>query len=344
MDSTALVIVDSSTALLIPSTALAEAGASADRAAASSVLHDYQIRKSPATLRRQRADLALFAAFLGAAGVKVGMLADDIDTWVGVSWGLVAGFVRWQVQQGYAIGSVNVRLATVKAYAKIGVQAGVISPEAYAMIKTVAGYRHAEGRHVDEGRDVVRIGAKKASSVLISSDLAARLKAPGNTPQARRDAVLMCLLLDHGLRVGEVAVLQVEHISVKTGTMTFYRPKVHKVQTHRLTEDTRAALRAYLKFDVSLSLGPLLLGSSKGGKLGGGMAARNITARVTVLGARLNLAGLSAHDCRHYWATAAVRAGTDIKALQDAGGWSSPAMPLRYAESASIANEGVRLS
>jgi hypothetical protein len=35
---------------------------------------------------------------------------------------------------------------------------------------------------------------------------------------------------------------------------------------------------------------------------------------------------------------------TDIKALQTAGGWNSPAMPLRYAEENTIANEGVVLS
>ncbi len=29
--------------------------------------------------------------------------------------------------------------------------------------------------------------------------------------------------------------------------------------------------------------------------------------------------------------------------LQDAGGWNSPAMPLRYVEKAKIANQGVRL-
>ena len=34
---------------------------------------------------------------------------------------------------------------------------------------------------------------------------------------------------------------------------------------------------------------------------------------------------------------------TDIKSLQDAGGWSSPAMPLRYAETNKIANQGVKL-
>ena len=32
-----------------------------------------------------------------------------------------------------------------------------------------------------------------------------------------------------------------------------------------------------------------------------------------------------------------------IDHLQEAGGWNSPAMPLRYVETAKIANEGVNL-
>ena len=52
---------------------------------------------------------------------------------------------------------------------------------------------------------------------------------------------------------------------------------------------------------------------------------------------------VSAHDCKHYWATAALKAGTNLKSLQDAGGRNSPAMPLRYVESAKIVNEGVKL-
>lgn len=39
---------------------------------------------------------------------------------------------------------------------------------------------------------------------------------------------------------------------------------------------------------------------------------------------------------------AASRNGTPIRNLQDAGGWSSPAMP-RYAQAQEIANEGVIL-
>ena len=88
---------------------------------------------------------------------------------------------------------------------------------------------------------------------------------------------------------------------------------------------------------------PLLRGSFKDRQLTGIMSARAITKRVRVLGEALGVEGLSAHDCRYYWATKAARNGTPIDRLQDAGGWASPAMPLSYIESAKIANEGVNV-
>ncbi len=74
------------------------------------------------------------------------------------------------------------------------------------------------------------------------------------------------------------------------------------------------------------------------------MTAGAINKRVGFLGEQIGVHGLSPHDCRHYWATSATRGGTDLKSLQDAGGWKSPAMPLRYVESQAIANKGVRLA
>lgn len=73
------------------------------------------------------------------------------------------------------------------------------------------------------------------------------------------------------------------------------------------------------------------------------MSSRAITARMKHLCKAIDVEGASAHDGRHAWATSAIAGGTDIKALQDAGGWSSPAMPLRYAASQVIANKGVKL-
>jgi hypothetical protein len=49
------------------------------------------------------------------------------------------------------------------------------------------------------------------------------------------------------------------------------------------------------------------------------------------------------HDCRHHWATSATKGGTDIAALQDAGGWANPVMPMRYVEALAVANERVTL-
>jgi len=67
-------------------------------------------------------------------------------------------------------------------------------------------------------------------------------------------------------------------------------------------------------------------------------------AGVGTFGTRIGIKGLSAHDCRHAWVEAAVRGKMNLKALQDADGWTSPVMPLRYAWSAEIANEGVVLA
>ena len=169
---------------------------------------------------------------------------------------------------------------------------------------------------------------------------------------------MLCLLLDHGLRVGEVAGLKVRDFDLAAGELRFYRPKVDKIQTHRLTADTLAAARAYPGDEVgnatgkhaggerprAVAQGPALRASRKGGALqDAGMTARALTARVRDLGAAVGLVGLSAHDLRHYWATRTARSGTPLDRLQDADGWASPAMPLRYVEAAKIANQGVLL-
>ncbi|MEO8393945.1 MAG: hypothetical protein ABI700_13220 [Chloroflexota bacterium] len=54
-------------------------------------------------------------------------------------------------------------------------------------------------------------------------------------------------MLDHVLRVGELALLDVTAINLQSGELTFYRPKVSKVQTHKLTTDTLRAARAWFK-------------------------------------------------------------------------------------------------
>jgi integrase len=102
-----------------------------------------------------------------------------------------------------------------------------------------------------------------------------------------RDAMLMCLLLDHGLRVGEVVILKRNQIHLRGRTLTFYRPKVDEPQTDRLTDDTYEAARAYL---------PTL--PAKQESLFD-LAIISIQERVRTLGELVGIHGLSPHDCRH---------------------------------------------
>lgn len=311
---------------------LARAGKAANAAAAVRVFTQYRERLAEHTRRRHDSDLASFAAYLHAIGVWTEVpptLAIDPAAWAGITWGLVAGFVAWQSGEGYAIGSMNVRLSTVKTYARLATKAGVLTAEDYAQIRLVAGFRHAEGRRVDARRETTRKPhTKRAAPVGISQAHATLLKQQPD-PLER---LLMCLLLDHGLRVGEVASLTVEDFDLAEGHLRFYRSKVDKTQTHQLSSDTLAAAITCL---------PSIPDDRKRDTLFG--VERTIQRVVGRLGAAVGLVGLSPHDCRHAWATFATRAGTPVKSLQDAGGWNSPAMPLRYAESAAIANDGVKL-
>lgn len=325
---------------------LEQAGYSANQAAAKHRFHDYRARRAAETVRRQDADLVLFAEFLYTAGVQAGNLNLDPQAWQGVSWGLVEAFVKWQLNEGYAVSSVNVRLSTIKTYARLAFQAGTINAETYATIRAVQGYSQREKRRIDAQRPVQRVGLKKENPVIIRAEQAAALKLqPPETFQGVRDGLLMSLLLDHGLRVGEVAGLKIENIDLEQGLLRFYRPKVARTQVHRLSPAAQAAAQAYLAWLHALTAlpeSPLFRRVKRNGQPGSAaLTARAITLRVHALGQRLGLENLSAHDCRHFWATAAAHAGTDPFSLQEAGGWSSLAMPRRYVEAAEIANAGV---
>lgn len=331
---------------------LALAGALANGAAAAGLFTDYRERLAENTRRRHDNTLALLARALGdpqpdgagIPGAPTGQaLANNPAAWAGLTWGLVAIFLRWLLRGGYAIGTVNGHLSTVKSYARLAMLAGALDRGEYGAMLAVKGYRHNEAQHIDELRAVTRTGAKKAAPVILTPAQAAALRKQPDTPQGRRDGLLLALLLDHGLRVGELAGLAVTDLDLEAGELRFYRPKVDKLQTHQLTPAARKAARVYLAADAP-AMGPLLRASQKGGQLtGAGMTERAITDRVRTLGAAVGLSGLSAHDLRHYWATRAARNGTPVDRLQDAGGWASPAMPLRYVEAARVANEGVLL-
>ena len=129
---------------------------------------------------------------------------------------------------------------------------------------------------------------------------------------------------------------------LEKGEFHFEQPKVDGELRHRMHLETYLAVKAYLEQDHPT--GPLLLGSRKGGRLTGTMSKSAINQRVRSLGEQIGVENLSPHDCRHFWATSASEAGTDLENLKQAGGWASLDMPSRYIKRRRIANEQVKLS
>ncbi len=336
-----------------------QAGQAANHAAREVVFSEYRERLSKHTRRRQYSDLNVFGDYLRSIDLTPGDMVSDPQAWECVTWGLLEAFKRWMLQQGYAVSTVNIRLTTARVYAALAVKAGVLHESDLPMIRFVKGCAYKEATHIDKQREdagietrrsVRRNGAlsnRKWAAIKIGGDQARQLKVQPDNPKGKRDALLMCILLDHGLRAGEVSSLTAQDFNLEHGTMTFYRPKVYKIQTHNLTEDTLVAARAYFE-QVGPIEGNLWCQSrkSKSGELvveARGMSPRAITKRVGALGEDIGLVSLSPHDCRHFWATKAARNGTPLDRLMQAGGWNSPEMPLRYIQEAEIANEGVKL-
>jgi len=333
---------------IVPTQSISQIGQVANAYASRQAFNDYQTRKSSNTLRAQRSDLATFAGYLCEAGITECPTGDDLqndpDAWQGVTWGLVSGFVQWMQPKGFAVASINRKLMSVKVYAGLAAKAGILDPHENTLIHAVATFAHKEVNRVNEKRTVTRQSTKKEINVSITPAQAKELKLQPSGPQGRRDAVIMCLLLDHGLRVGELARLTVNNINMARGELVFFRDKVQKTQRHAMTPDTKRALASWFNTGDVPAMGSLLRKSIKGGALGGaGMGEHSINIRVGELGERIGKENLGPHDCRHFWATNAIQRGTDPFALMQAGGWTSMQTVQKYVDENVVANAGVKV-
>jgi hypothetical protein len=80
-------------------------------------------------------------------------LARDPQARRGVTWGLIDGFAKWALLQGCAVSTVNLKLSTVKTYAKLAAKAGAVSSQELALIRSVSGCSRREGKRIDERRE-----------------------------------------------------------------------------------------------------------------------------------------------------------------------------------------------
>ncbi|MCP4933364.1 MAG: tyrosine-type recombinase/integrase [bacterium] len=301
---------------------LALIGQIANEAAQHHVFHDYHLRRSKNTIATHRAGLVAWVRYLGQVGaartlvdtavswvtdsfddngrIEIQQYAEAISTsplivsaafycksepaaWTGTTWGLVEGFVKWLLNEGYSVATVNQRLSSLKVYLRLATKAGVIPVGEHALMREVRGYGRTEGKRVDERREQTRVGHKKAEAVVLTDAQVRQLKREhADTPQGIRDRLLLALFLDLGLRASEVAGLKCEDFV--DGRVTVYRKKTDTTDTLQLSLDIIAALEEYQPYLRSEET-PLLRGSRKNKKLtNGNMSQRAIGNRIRLLG------------------------------------------------------------
>ncbi len=171
-----------------------QTGQEANEASKRIVFAEYLSEKSQRTLYDQRRDLLRFSEFLsGRPGYEdvdpvdfAASLQNGAADWHGITAGIMRAFKAWMTNQGYALGTINRRLVTVKKYASLAFDGGAIDETEHARMRLVKGISLNAGKNLDDNREAsgkpTRIGNKKSKHVTITARQADMLRQHPDTP------------------------------------------------------------------------------------------------------------------------------------------------------------------
>lgn len=153
----------------------------------------------------------------------------------------------------------------------------------------------------------------------------------GNTYEARRDAAILRLLLDTGVRAGELAGLAVDDLDFELDVARVMG-KGRRGRAAPFGAKTADALRRYLRSRAKhprAAIAALWLGSRSGA-----MTASGIAQMLERRGKEAGIEGLHPHRFRHTFAHRWLADGNQEQDLMRLTGWRSREMVGRYAASA----------
>jgi integrase/recombinase XerC len=244
-------------------------------------------------------------------------------------------FLREKLPEGISIRAVDVYL--LRQW--LGALARVVSPASVsrkiAAAKAFFRFLHARGAiEKDPAADLASPKVRKALPTFLGVDAAREvMEAPsGDTSSGLRDRAVLELLYGSGLRVSELAGLELGDLDVGGGTVRV-RGKGNK---ERIAPVGRAALesvRAYLAQRSALVRGgaaihPTALFVSSRGRRLGVRQVQLLVHRYGALGA--GRSDLHPHALRHTCATHMLEGGADLRAIQEMLGHASLATTQRY--------------
>lgn len=248
--------------------------------------------RSPNTLRSYRLDLEDFARFLSRGFGLPTTPKDALRVFFGQGAGsaneLVIHYKADLSSRGFAPGTINRRLATLRSVSRFG-----------RMIGMVPWCIEVPGTPVETVRDT------RGPSVVNAARLLAHLADLG-TPQATRDLAAVRLMLDLGLRVAEVVgidVADIDHVDRGIWVKSKGRRSKERLNVPAVTYDAIAGWLAIR----GRTEGPLFTRLRGGayGAPGGRLETRSVYRQVRYYGAALGFR-LHPHALRHTAITVAV--------------------------------------
>jgi len=258
---------------------------------------------SPYTVRNYFGDLLGFFHFLKDSGITS---LDKIDKEV------IRSYLAHLMRQGFVKASIARKLSAIRSFYRYLLREEIVSASPVAATSSPK---------LD----------RRLPSFLTTDESRRLIEAPDPvTPQGQRDRALLELLYASGLRVSELARLNLNQVSLDTHEIRVWG-KGAKERVVLMGEPAARALAAYLAEGR-----PKLVGATKTKALfvnryGQGLSARSVQ---TILGEYAQMVGIGKrvhpHMLRHTFATHLLDGGADLRVVQELLGHASLASTQVY--------------
>jgi integrase/recombinase XerC len=248
------------------------------------------------TLRAYRKDLETFAAYAEKEPEDVEM----ID---------VRGFVARQIKDGLSKTTAGRRLAAVRSFLKFLTREGFLKANPAKLVTTPKAEKHLP-------------------KFLSVDDVFAVIEKPDTISFIHtRDRAILELLYSSGLRVGEVAGLNVEDINTREGLVKV-KGKGRKERIVPVGSKAVDAIKSYMVEKILLKKKNKALFLNR---TGSPLSERGIR-RIVVKYARLvGVSGqIGPHTLRHTFASHLLQAGADLRVIQELLGHASLSTTQKY--------------
>lgn len=251
---------------------------------------------SPHTIRNYLADLEHFRSFLGSR--------PELDP---AERGTVLRYAGDQMEKSYGRATVARRLSTLRSFYKFCMDGSRIT------INPAAGCRGPK-----RGRTLPNYLSERQVSALLE-------KPDPASPLGPRDAAILEVFYSCGLRVSELAGLDLRHVDLE-GRLVRVRGKGDKERLVPIGRAAIAALRRYLE-TRGRSAEPALFLNCDGRRIG----PRGLYGLVSRYGRKAGIPqGIGPHSLRHTFATHLLNRGADLRSIQDLLGHESISTTQMY--------------